>query len=312
VARVLVIDDVPDNVKLLTYELADDGHEVVTASNGAQALALAATQHPDVILLDIMMPGIDGIETCRRLKADPRLQAIPVIMVSARGLEADVISGLDAGAQDYVTKPFNLSIVLARVRAAERIKTDHDRQTEQNRALLEVATIDPLTSARNRRFLDDALHAGVSFAVRHVLPLSLVMLDVDNFKHYNDTYGHPAGDDVLRTICGLLRKALREHDVVARYGGEEFAVLMPATDSESARAIGERLRTSIADHEWARRQITASVGVATMLPDEPIAPAALVADADLALYHSKHQGRNCVTHHRELFSLASHSIRSDA
>ena len=202
-ARVLVVDDIPDNIKLLTYELADEGHEVLVAHDGPEALAQAESERPDVILLDIMMPGLDGIEVCRRLKANPDLRAIPVIMVSARGQEVDVIAGLDAGAQDYVTKPFNLPVVLARVRAAERTKTALDHQLEQNRALVEVATIDPLTSARNRRYLETRCDAAVSFASRHELPLSLVMLDVDDFKSYNDNFGHPAGDEVLRTLARL-------------------------------------------------------------------------------------------------------------
>jgi diguanylate cyclase (GGDEF)-like protein len=294
------VDDVPDNIKLLSYELTDDGHEVYVAHDGPTALTQAAALHPDVILLDIMMPGLDGIEVCRRLKGDSSLKAIPVIMVSARGQESDVISGLDAGAQDYVTKPFNLPIVLARVRAAERTKSDADRHQEQYRALAEVATIDALTSARNRRFLEEALPAAVSFSVRHSLPLSLLMLDVDEFKHYNDTFGHPAGDEVLRVLAGLLRTSLREHDVVARYGGEEFALLLPATDGEVACAIAERLRVLIAGHAWTRRAVTASFGAATMLPDEPVEPAALLEWADEALYHSKRNGRNRVTHHTEL------------
>lgn len=307
-ARVLVVDDIPDNIKLLSYELADEGHEVFVAHDGLQALAQAEAERPDVILLDIMMPGLDGIEVCRRLKIDPNLRAIPVIMVSARGQEADVIAGLDVGAQDYVTKPFNLSVVLARVRAAQRTKTDHDRQMEKNRALAEVATIDPLTSARNRRFLDDALHAAVSFSVRHALPLSLIMLDVDSFKQYNDTFGHPAGDEVLQTVAQILRNGVREHDTVARYGGEEFALLLPATDGESARAIAERLRLSIGSNPWPRRCVTASFGVATMLPDEPVEPAALIEKADAALYRSKRGGRNQVTHHREIATTSIHAL----
>ena len=233
-----------------------------------------------MILLDIMMPGLNGIKVCRRLKLDPRLKAIPVIMVSARGQEADVIAGLDAGAGlcHQAIQP----VGGPRGSGPPRTKTDHDRQIEQNRALAEVATIDSLTSARNRRFLDDALIAAVSFAVRSVTSLSLAMLDVDTFKQYNDAYGHPAGDEVLRTVSRLLREGLREHDVVARYGGEEFALLMPATDGESARAITDRLRLRLASNHWPRRNVTASFGVATMLPDEPMDPAILIGCRDAA------------------------------
>jgi diguanylate cyclase (GGDEF)-like protein/PAS domain S-box-containing protein len=154
------------------------------------------------------------------------------------------------------------------------------------------------------RFLEEALHSAVSFSIRHDLPLSLVMLDVDAFKQYNDSFGHPAGDDVLRAVAGLLRDSVREHDVVARYGGEEFAILLPATDADSAHGLAERLRRSIAEHAWTHRTVTASLGITTMLPDEPVTPTALVEAADGALYHSKHRGRNRVTHRRDLHPAA--------
>ena len=231
-SRVLVVDDVPDNVKLMTCELADLGYEVDSALDGPTALRLARERSPDVILLDVMMPGMDGIEVCRRLKADPVSRTIPVVMVSARERENDVVEGLDAGAHDYVTKPFNTRILLARVRSAVRAKADHDTITELNRRLAEQATVDSLTGARNRAYLSDAMSQAMSLSRRRGLPLSLVMLDVDHFKSYNDTYGHPAGDDVLRAVVEVLSGVVRAHDVVARYGGEEFVVLLPATDTE--------------------------------------------------------------------------------
>jgi diguanylate cyclase (GGDEF)-like protein len=298
-AKVLVVDDIPDNVKLLAYELVDHGYHVLTASNGSQALTMAQSERPDVILLDIMMPGLDGIEVCRRLKADPQLRPIPVIMVSARELDDDVVLGLDAGAHDYVTKPFNLQIVMARVRSAARAKADHDLIAELNQRLATVAGEDGLTGLKNRRAFEEALVASHAFAIRQRMPLSLLMLDVDHFKQYNDTYGHMAGDEVLHTIGQLLRRGTRAHDVVARYGGEEFILVLPATDADSSVILGERLRSTIASHDWPLKCVTASLGISTLI-DSKTDTLDLVRKADKALYHSKALGRNCVTHAQAL------------
>jgi diguanylate cyclase (GGDEF)-like protein len=294
-AKVLVVDDVPDNVKLLSYELADQGYEILTASDGLSAVDLAQSRRPDVILLDVMMPGIDGIEACRRLKADAATAGIPVIMISARDLEEDVVAGLDAGACDYVTKPFNVPIVLARVRSAARAKADRDLIADLNARLAELAATDGLTGLKNSRAFREALTSAGSFASRMDHPLSLILLDVDHFKSYNDTFGHLAGDDVLRTVGTLLRGQLRLHDLAARYGGEEFAVLLPATDDAAAQIVAERLREAIASHPWPLRPITASFGVATLAVGDPASPPDLVAWADRALYASKRAGRNRVT-----------------
>ncbi len=298
-ARVLVVDDAPDNVKLLTFELSDHGYEVITAGDGPTALRRARDSAPDVILLDVMMPVMGGIEVCRRLKADPVLRHVPVVMVSARGQEDDVIEGLDAGAQDYVTKPFNTRILLARVRSAARAKADHDLITELNRRLAEQATVDPLTGAKNRAFLREALNQAMSFSRRRRMPLSVVMLDVDHFKTYNDTYGHPAGDEVLRSVVSILSNVVRTHDVVARYGGEEFVILLPATEIEASLIAADRLRSGLAGHPWPCRPVTASLGVATT-DDQPIEPLSLLVRADRALYHAKRAGRDRVVHERDL------------
>jgi diguanylate cyclase (GGDEF)-like protein len=289
--RVLVADDVPDNVKLLAYELSDHGYEVVTAADGPQTLEAARRDDPDVILLDVMMPGLDGVEVCRRLKADPRLSAIPVIMVSAYGMEQDVIRGLDAGAQDYVTKPFALPVVLARVRSAVRTKADADRSAATNQRLAELAATDGLTGLKNHRHFRETLPVLVSLATRQEIPLSVLMIDMDHFKAYNDTFGHPAGDEVLRALAALLSTEVRQQDVVARYGGEEFAVLLPGADEGSARLTGERLRAAVESHPWPRRAVTVSIGAATLTPGEHDGQT-LVDRADRALYEAKRRGRN--------------------
>ncbi len=299
-AKILVVDDGIDNVKLLSYELSDHDYEVITALDGPTALALARLTLPDVILLDVMMPGMDGIEVCRRLKTDPVLKSIPVVIVSALEREDDVVLGLDAGAQDYITKPFNTRILLARVRSAARAKADHDMIVELNRQLAEQATVDSLTGAKNRAYLRDAMTQAMSLSQRRDLPLSLVMLDVDQFKAYNDEFGHPAGDEVLRTVVKLLTQSLRAHDVIARYGGEEFVVLLPATDHDCSRTVAERLRAGLAEFTWPRRPITASLGIATTETGNA-EPLTLLDRADQALYHAKRAGRDRVIHEQDLF-----------
>lgn len=304
--KVLVVDDRYDNVKLLAYELIDHGFQVVTAFSGEQALEAASSARPDVILLDIMMPGMDGVEVCRHLKNDPDLRPIPVIMVSAREMDQDVIRGLDAGAHDYVTKPFNTQIVLARIRSAARAKELHDMIAEMNHRLAELATTDGLTGIKNHRHFRDSLDVALSLAIRQSIPLSVIMLDIDHFKEVNDVHGHSAGDEVLRTVARILRQNTREHDEVARYGGEEFAILLPLTEASAGLALAERLREAIANHPWPLQPVTASFGVAT-LPGK-IGPrvGTLLEQADRALYHSKKRGRNRVSHHDECHCNGSH------
>jgi len=289
--KVLVADDIPDNVKLLAYELSDHGYEVVTAYNGRQALEVARLECPDVILLDVMMPGLDGIEVCRRLKADAELKNIPVIMISACDMEQDVIRGLDAGAHDYVTKPFSLPIVLARVRSAARAKADSDLIAKINEQLAELAVTDALTGLRNQRYFREALSSLFSLTTRQRVPLSVVMIDVDHFKAYNDSAGHPAGDRVLKAVAGVLVGHVREQDVVARYGGEEFVVVLPGADAFAASATAERLRCEVASYPWPLRPVTISLGAATLEPGGPDLQT-LVDRADRALYAAKRGGRN--------------------
>jgi two-component system, cell cycle response regulator len=298
-SKVLVVDDQYDNVRLLAYELMDHGYEVLTAFNGPQALEVARSAGPDVILLDVMMPGMNGVEVCRELKNDANLRSIPVIMVSAREMDEDVIRGLDAGAHDYVTKPFNARIVMARVRSAARAKEAHDLIADMNQRLAELATTDGLTGVKNHRHFREALDTAVALATRKGVPLSVIMLDVDHFKSINDTHGHAVGDDVLCSIAQTLQSHVRQYDVVARYGGEEFAILLPMTESTASRAVAERLRETVAQYPWRVCHVTISLGVATMQnPGSQVVK--LVEEADVALYQSKRNGRNRVTHHDDL------------
>ena len=253
--RVLLIDSVAQEIELLTRGLLGDGHEVLVARHATEALEQAAAGRPDVTVLDLALPDHTGISLCRQFKASTTLHAVPVIVIASRGQESHLSAVLDSGAHDYVTRPLQLPIVLARIRAAERSGRERDRRREPDQRLANPAgtdvgvevgsldSVDPLTSARSRGFLDDALRASVSFSLRHALPLSLLMLDIDNLQGHNEELGTRAGDDILRAVAGLLRGSLRSSDVVARYDGDAFAILLPATDSDSARSVAQRLRS---------------------------------------------------------------------
>lgn len=290
--RVLVVDDQVTNIQLLNHIL-QPLVDVSMARDGLQALGLCAQVRPDLILLDIMMPGIDGIEVCKRLKADPATRDIPVIFVTGRDSGEDEAEGLDAGAVDFITKPFRAPAVVARVRNHLLLKAQAD-------LLRQMAFIDGLTGAFNRRRFDEALEVEWRRARRSGEPLALVMIDVDQFKLYNDAYGHQAGDDCLRQIAMAMRKCLRRPgDLLARYGGEEFVCLLPATDMDGARRVADALGNAVeslalkaapaASHEG----VTISRGIAATIIEQDEGAMQLKLAADSALYRAKHQGRNC-------------------
>lgn len=290
----LIVDDTPANIQVLAHALMGS-YRVKFATNGPDALALASIdEKPDLILLDIMMPGMDGYEVCRRLRDHPGTQHIPVIFVTARNEVHDQEHGFHVGAVDYIGKPFELAIVRARVRTHVALK----RRTE----LLErLAFLDGLTEIPNRRRLDEVLQIEWRRAMRNQSTLALLMLDVDHFKAFNDHYGHGAGDECLRKVAHTLQAMLlRSADFIARYGGEEFAVLLPECDDQGARRVAERLRASVEalgiPHAYAETapQVTISVGYATQMPAQNGEPTGLTNAADQALYLSKQQGRNRV------------------
>lgn len=236
---VLIVDDVPVNIQVLAEALREE-YRVRIAANGPNALAIAASDDPpDVILLDVMMPEMDGYEVCRRLKNDPETKDIPVIFVTAKSSSEDEVLGLNIGAVDYITKPFSIPVVKARVRTQVQLKV----RTE----LLErLAMVDGLTGIANRRSFDQNLEHEWKRATRNALPISVVMIDIDHFKNYNDNYGHGAGDVCLQQVAGALRSVIqRPADLVARYGGEEFAALLPETDVQGAEMIASAMREAV-------------------------------------------------------------------
>jgi diguanylate cyclase (GGDEF)-like protein len=291
---ILLVDDASANLEALNAVLGGD-YELIFATSGQEALDLARDQLPDLILLDVMMPGMDGYEACRQLKADERTGGIPVIFVTAMDHEEDEAAGLDAGAIDYLTKPIRASIVKARVRNHLDHKRAHD--------LLESLSItDPLTGLPNRRHFDAVLETEVRRALRTMNHIGLLMCDLDHFKAYNDYYGHPAGDWCLQEVASIFRDTFRRAgELPARYGGEEFAVILPGATPPDAWTLGERIRQSVEarriPHTRAESApwVTLSVGVASVLVAAESSASWLVQRADVALYASKKTGRNRVT-----------------
>lgn len=303
--RILVVDDHEDNVELLRVRLEAWGYNVETARDGKQALEAIAATPPDLILLDVMMPSVDGNEVARRVKNDPRLPFIPIIMQTALDSTEDKVEGLEAGADDYITKPIEFAELKARLRSMLRIKRLQEELEERERELLEanerlkhMSRTDALTGLENRRASERQLELMFQHSSRYKEPLACVMCDLDRFKSVNDEHGHHAGDAVLKQFASILKRAAREIDSVGRYGGEEFNVLLPGTNLDAATSYAERVRKQVEDHTFTfdggsvRR--TASFGVAAWPHTQVSSSEQLVRAADDALYVAKETGRNRV------------------
>ena len=285
-ARILVVDDNPLNLRMLADWLATEHYVVNTATDGFEALAKIAAERPDIVLLDVVMPELNGFEVCRRIKADPTMADIPVIMVTALSDVDDLVRGFDAGADDFVTKPFNFDALMARVRSQLRRKRHYER-------IVEESLVDPLTCAFNRRYFDAHAPRMAARCRAARNPVAVLMIDVDNLKQINDARGHSAGDRVLKEVVDRFTSALRPSDLVARVGGDEFVVVMPETDPDAALHIAERLCSRIGDTPVEGVAVTVSVGTAASRPDEEELDATLQR-ADAALYEAKRAGGNRV------------------
>jgi two-component system cell cycle response regulator len=304
-SRILVVDDHEDNIEVLRVRLESWGYVVDAAENGADALAFVERTPPDLILLDVMMPEIDGIEVARRIKANKGLPFIPIIMQTALDSTEDKVEGLEAGADDYITKPIDFAELKARLRSMLRIKRLQEALEEREKELLEVnerlrymSQTDGLTGLDNRRHLNERIDEMFQHAQRLTEPLSLVMCDLDKFKSVNDTYGHQAGDEVLKQLAQILKDEAREIDRVGRYGGEEFMLLLPGTVLDAAVTFAERVRKRIEAHTFTfdngTLKRTASFGVSGLPHPKVDQSDALVRTADDALYVAKETGRNRV------------------
>jgi diguanylate cyclase (GGDEF)-like protein len=306
-SNILIVDDTPASLKLLHDTLASEGFRVRPINNGELALRSARIEPPELILLDVRMPGLDGFEVCRRLKEDAALMSIPVIFISAAADVEDKLAAFHAGGVDYITKPFRREEVLAR--ATTHIELFRSRQelarlncalTEANETLRLLSETDGLTGIANRPCFDRVLEREWRGHIRNRAPLSLVMIDVDHFKVYNDTYGHLAGDACLKEVAKNVRAALRRStDLAARYGGEELMVVLPGTPIEGGVGVARDIQANMASAAIpmapaALGYVTVSIGVATLIPDKESQPEALIAAADRALYSAKAKGRNCI------------------
>ena len=296
--RILVVDDNPDNVEIIATRLRFRGYDVLESNHGEEALASVGRDAPDLILLDVMLPDIDGYEIARRLRNDDALPYIPIILVTARDSTEDKVAGLDAGADDYLTKPINFPELEARVRSMLRIKRLQDELEEKNRELERLSISDGLTGLYNHRHIHGLLHEEWERANRTGERLTLAMLDLDHFKAVNDTYGHQAGDRVLQGIADLLCETAREIDRLGRYGGEEFMAVLPETGIEDGEVFVERVRRDVARRPFQVNgqsiRMTVSAGIASYPHPEAETPGALVRCADQALYAAKAGGRNLV------------------
>ena len=291
--RILIVDDERFNLTTL-HELLKDEFRIMVAKHAEQGLKAALSGRPNLILLDINMPEMNGYEVCKRLKADPLTADIPIIFITALSEAADETRGLELGAADYITKPFNLSVVKARVNTQLHLKRQSDM-------LASLAFKDGLTSINNRRSYDDRLQIEWTRGQRALEPLSLMMIDVDHFKLYNDTYGHALGDECLKQIAQTLQQCTsRATDFVARYGGEEFVILLPNTNLEGGLQLAERIRQAVHQRNIEHRSspvadcVTLSIGLVTRKPGLEMEMSQFKQAADKMLYQAKHDGRDRV------------------
>ena len=290
--RILLADDEPLARLVLRRLLERMGHEVILANDGQEALEALDRVPIAVLISDWSMPRLNGPDLCRRVRARGG-HYVYIVLLTARDRREDRLEGLRAGADDFLVKPADADELAVRLEVAARILAVHDALARRNARLAELASIDELTGVKNRRRFREDLEMLHAVASRQGTPLSVVMADVDHFKQFNDSFGHPAGDTVLRDVSTALQENVRAQDVVARYGGEEFVVLLPATVLTDALILAERLRDGVAGFDWPLRPITISLGVATAGTD-PAGPDSLIEAADRALYRAKRSGRNRV------------------
>jgi two-component system cell cycle response regulator len=294
--KILVVEDETTIRLAIRMLLEEAGHDVIEAGDGATAWNLIQQHTPRVIIADWMMPELDGLSLIQRIRASSFLGYTYVIMLTARDTKDDLLTGLDAGADDYLAKPFDFDELCARIAIGVRIMEHEDRLRAQ-------ATFDTLTGLLNRRAITDFAEAELSRTLREDARLSVIMLDVDHFKSINDTYGHDVGDQALQLVADTMTICLRSCDRVGRWGGEEFLVVLPGAAQDEAAAVGERIRHALATTplplaDGSELSLTASLGVATTIPCTHTDLPPLVQAADEALYTAKRTGRNrvCLAH----------------
>lgn len=302
--HVLVVDDNPQNLKVLGNVLKESkDYSLAFAMSGEEALEYTKKIIPDMILLDVMMPGMNGFEVCEKLAACPETEDVPVIFITAKSEPEDIVKGFNVGGVDYVTKPFNEAELLVRINTHMELKQARDLLEEKNKELTEaydkiehLALTDMLTGIANRRNITNLMGKEASRSTRNGSNFSLIMCDIDFFKNVNDTYGHDTGDYVLKRVAEIIQLSIRQQDIVARWGGEEFLIVLPETGMEPASSVAEKLRSTIesekmefGDHSF---KVTMTFGVA--IYEKELGIEKSIKKADDALYEGKQTGRNKV------------------
>ena len=295
--RILIAEDDAISRRLLDTILRKWGYEVVVAHDGDQAWEeLQKEESPRLAILDWMMPGMDGVEVCGKVRERTGSPYVYILLLSAKSQREDLVKGLESGADDYITKPFDANELKVRLRAGRRILDLQTQLMSAQEALRDQASRDPLTGIWNRNAIFEIFRRELARATREQSPLSIVMLDIDHFKDLNDTHGHMAGDAVLREFTHRITNSLRPYDDVGRYGGEEFLVVLPGCDLESALRHAERLRKLMANEPFdtseGRHVVTCSLGAASATAAEPRSMDTLIRSADAALYRAKRNGRD--------------------
>jgi diguanylate cyclase (GGDEF)-like protein len=321
---VLIVDDNPHNLRVVTDMMEESGYEPVIALSGKKALGFIAIQKPDLILLDVKMPELDGYEVCRILKSDPQTREIPIIFLTVQSDLDDVIRGFESGAVDFVSKPFNIlelqmrtktHLELKQIRDAQKIynqqlenanrelkkaneiiRTQNEQLREVAFRLEQVSKTDVLTELDNRRYMMEKLAEEVNRFKRNQKPFSIIIADIDDFKKVNDTHGHDCGDYIIKRMAQTMADSVRDIDSVARWGGEEFLILLPETVTEGAVVLAERIQKNVRRSVWSYNQfqitISLTLGIATFDGETDLE--LVVKKADRALYDGKNKGKNCI------------------
>jgi diguanylate cyclase (GGDEF)-like protein len=321
---VMIVDDNPHNLRVVTDMIDESGYEAVIAMSGKKALGFIAIQKPDLILLDVKMPELDGYEVCRILKSNSETRDIPIIFLTVQSDLDDVIKGFESGAVDFISKPFNILELQMRIKTHLELKQIRDAQKTyneqlenanrelkkaneiirtQNEQLREVAfcleqlsKTDALTELYNRRYMIEKLAEEVNRYRRNRKPFSIIIADIDDFKKVNDTYGHDCGDYIIKRTSQTLADSIRDIDAVGRWGGEEFLILLPETVAEGAVVLAERIQKNVRQAVWTYNQaqilIRLTLGIATFDGETDLE--AVIKQADRALYDGKNNGKNCI------------------
>lgn len=296
-SKILIAEDDPVSRRVLQTFLVKWGYEVVVAEDGTQALAILERQDfPRLAVLDWMMPGLEGTQVCERIRKQPNRAYVYILLLTARSQKEDILKGLESGADDYLTKPFDAKELRARLLVGQRILSLQNHLIEAREELLFQATHDALTGLANRGVILEALHRERARQLREGGSFGIVMADLDHFKYVNDKHGHLIGDAVLQELARRMRATVRPYDVVGRYGGEEFLIVVPSSDVSGTLGLAERIRKSVEERpvrtEAGEIHMTVSLGVAVADPAIPLDAQELLQVADDALYRAKELGRN--------------------